>query len=48
METRIRLAIVLDGLPVPHVVLHEPTRIPWTVRRAMIASNGTPERSSAS
>jgi len=29
-------------------VLHEPARIPWTVRRAMIAVNGTPERSRAS
>jgi len=105
METRIRLAIVLAGLPEPqlqvpvgpyrldmaypelrlgieydgrehldqaralrdldrqayftarawrivrfpkHVVLHEPARIPWTVRRAMIAANGTPERSRAS
>ncbi len=105
METRIRLAIVLDGLPAPqlqvsvgpycldmaypelllgveydgrehldqrralrdldrqayftargwriarfpkHVVLHEPARIPWTVRRAMIVANGTPERSTAS
>jgi len=105
METRIRLAIVLAGLPEPqlqvpvgpyrldmaypelrlgieydgrehldqaralrdldrqayftarawrivrfpkHGVLHEPARIPWTVRRAMIAANGTPERSRAS
>ncbi|HEX3259968.1 MAG TPA: DUF559 domain-containing protein [Pseudonocardia sp.] len=105
METRIRLAIVLAGLPEPqlqvpvgpyrldmaypelrlgieydgrehldqaralrdldrqayftarawrivrfpkHVVLHEPARISWTVRRAMIAANGTPERSRAS
>ena len=105
METRIRLAIVLAGLPEPqlqvpvgpyrldmaypelrlgieydgrehldqaralrdldrqayftarawrivrfpkHVVLHAPARIPWTVRRAMIAANGTPERSRAS
>jgi very-short-patch-repair endonuclease len=105
METRIRLAIVLAGLPEPqlqvpvgpyrldmaypelrlgieydgrehldqaralrdldrqayftarawrivrfpkHAVLHEPARIPWTVRRAMIAANGTPERSRAS
>jgi len=31
-----------------HGVLHEPARIPWTVRRAMIAANGTPERSRAS
>ena len=105
METRIRLAIVLGGLPEPqlqvpvgpyrldmaypelrlgieydgrehldqwralrdldrqayftargwrivrfpkHVVLHEPARIPWTVRRAMIVANGTPEGSRAS
>jgi very-short-patch-repair endonuclease len=104
METRIRVAIVLDGLPEPalqtpvgpyrldmaypehklgvehdgrehldprralrdldrqayftargwrivrfpkRVVLHEPARIPWTVRR-MIASSGTSERSGAS
>lgn len=105
METRIRVAIVLAGLPAPqlqvpvgpyrldmaypelmlgvehdgrehldhrrvlrdldrqayftargwriarfpkHVVLHEPARIPWTVRRAMIAASGTPQRSRAS
>ena len=105
METRVRLAIVLDGLPAPelqvpvgpyrldmaypecklgvehdggehreerralrdldrqayftargwrivrfpkHVVLHEPARIPWTVRRAMIAASGTPQRLRAS
>jgi very-short-patch-repair endonuclease len=105
METRIRLAIVLNGLPAPQlqvpvgpyrldmgypecklgvehdgrehlderralrdldrqayftaagwrilrfpkkVVLHDPARIPWTVRRAMIAASGTPQRSRAS
>jgi very-short-patch-repair endonuclease len=105
METRIRLAIVLAGLPAPQlqvpvgpyrldmaypelmlgvehdgrehldqrralrdldrqayltaagwrivrfpkeVVLHDPARIPWTVRRAMIAASGTPQRSRAS
>jgi very-short-patch-repair endonuclease len=31
-----------------HVVLHEPARIPRTVRWAMIAANGAPERSRAS
>jgi very-short-patch-repair endonuclease len=31
-----------------HVVLHDPARIPWTVRRAMIAASGTPQRSRAS
>ena len=31
-----------------HVVLHEPARIPRTVRRAMIAANGTPAGSQAS
>jgi very-short-patch-repair endonuclease len=105
METRIRLAIVLAGLPAPlpqvpvgpyrldmaypelmlgvehdgrehldqrralpdlerqafltaagwrivrfpkEVVLHDPGRIPWTVRRALIAASGTPQRSRAS
>jgi very-short-patch-repair endonuclease len=30
------------------VVLHDPARIPWTVRRAMIAASGTSQRSRAS